>query len=405
MLKVGDARNIILENTTALGSETIDILSALNRILSEDIYAAEDIPTFNNSAMDGYAVVFSSLRGAAVEEPKLLKVIGNLPAGQVSSQHIDEDTTVKIMTGAPMPHGADAVIPVEYTELEGDYVKINREVSKWENFRFKGEDVKKDQLIIPKGKLLRPAEIGMLAALNIPRVSVSRKPRVSILTTGDELVDLGEELAPGKVRNINSYSLYAEVLDHGAVPLALGTAKDNQAAIKEKLMMACSSDILLVSAGVSAGDYDYVKSVLIDLEMKERFWKVAVKPGKPVLFGIIGNTLVFGLPGNPVSSIVAFRQFVLPAIYKMQGRTQRPWKELYAVLEGELKKDPGLTHFIRGKTFLKDGKLHVRSTGHQSSGIFHSMVLADCLITLPESTTEVKDGEEVFIQITDWKGD
>jgi molybdopterin molybdotransferase len=405
MIKVDEARSVILENTRTLQSETIDILSSLNRITAEDIYSAQVIPPFNNSAMDGYAVISSELQGASKESPIILRVSGSIAAGHNSKIMVEDGTALKIMTGAPLPQGADAVVPIEYTEVNRNLVKIYKQAANWENIRFAGEDVKMGQLVIPNGKKLRPAEIGMLAALNIMNISVRKIPKVSILATGDELVDLGEELTPGKIRNINGYSLYAEALKYSCEPVSLGIAGDNMSELKDKLELGRQSDILVISGGVSVGDFDYAKKVLVEMGMEEKFWRVAVKPGKPVLFGLLGNTLVFGLPGNPVSSVVAFEQFVLPAIYKMQGRKRKPWTELNAILHGSIKKDAGLTHFIRGKTFLTDGRIHVKTTGSQSSGVFSSMVAADCLIIVPENVTEIKNGEEVLIQITDEIGE
>lgn len=405
MVGVEEARNIILKNTNELNYEIIEISSALNRVLSEDIYAAENIPPFNNSAMDGYAVVSSMLKGSSYKHPSTLRIIGNLPAGYTSENIINEDMAMKIMTGAPVPEGADAVVPIEFTKVEGNVVKISKEAIKWENIRFAGEDVKKGQLVISRGKVIRPAEIGMLAALNIDSVKVAKTPKISILATGDEIVNLGEELLPGKIRNINSYSLYAQVLKHGCNPMDLGIARDSREEIREKLEMGKDSDILIISGGVSVGDYDHVKNVLNEMGMEEKFWRIAIKPGKPVLFGVMGNTLVFGLPGNPVSSMVAFEQFVLPAIYRMQGRKKKTWNEVNAILEGNIEKKSGLMYFLRGKTVLKNGRIYVKPTDSQSSGAFSSMVLADCLIVIPKGVKEVKSGDEVLIQITDEIGE
>jgi molybdopterin molybdotransferase len=401
MLKVEEARKIILENTRILESETIYFLSALNRVLAKDIYSTQDIPAFNNSAMDGYAVVCSTLKGSSKENPVSLSLEGRIAAGHTLDALVKDYSAIKIMTGAPMPEGADAVVPVEFTEAENNTVKIFKEPSKWDNIRFAGEDIKKGQLVIKSGTKIRPAEIGMLSALNIKSVTVTRRPKISILATGDELAHMDEELSPGKIRNINSYSLYAEALKHECIPTSLGVARDRKEEIAQKLKSVQDSDILIISGGVSVGDYDYVKDVLKQLGMRELFWKVAIKPGKPVLFGVIGSTLVFGIPGNPVSALVTFRQFILPAIYKMQGIMKKPWIELKAVLEEDIEKKQGLTHFLRGITNLKDGKVYVKTTGTQSSGAFSSMVISDCLIIIPEEVTDLRNGEEVMIQITE----
>lgn len=405
MLKVEEARDIILKNTKTLESETVYFLSALNRVLAQEIYSSYDFPSFNNSAMDGYAVLCSSLKGCLKENPMSLQVKGKLPAGQVLNTEVKDFTAIKIMTGAPIPQGVDAVVPIEFAEEENNVVKIFKEPKKWENIRFKGEDIKKGQLVMSSGTKMLPSEIGMLSALNMKSVKVIRKPKISILATGDELADMEEVLSPGKIRNINSYSLLAEVLKQNCEAVNLGVARDTKEKLMEKLKMGLESDMLIISGGVSTGDYDYVKLALQELGMREVFWKIAVKPGKPVLFGVLGNTLIFGLPGNPVSALVTFRQFVLPAIYKIQGRTGKPWTELRAVLEDDIKKDKGFTHFLRGKTDIKDGRVYVKKTGSQSSAAFSSMVLSDCFIVVPEDVTEIKNGEEVIIQITKEMGE
>lgn len=405
MLKVEEARSIILDNTKYMESETIDFISALDRVLAEDIYSMLNIPAFNNSAMDGYAVICSDLKGASKDIPNSLYVEGNIAAGHVSDVTVKKGRAVKIMTGAPIPEGTDAVVPVEFTEEHNGIVKIFQEPSKWENIRFTGEDIKNGQIVLVKGKKIRSAEVGMLAALNIKNVKVTKKPTIGILATGDELADVDEELIAGKIRNINSFSLYTEALKYNCNAVNLGIAKDSKEELIKKLSLGKHCDILIVSGGVSAGDYDYVKIALKELGMKELFWKVAVKPGKPVLFGCLENTLVFGLPGNPVSSLVAFREFVLPAVYKMLGINRKPWAEIRAILQDNIKKKTGLTHFLRGKTSIRDGRVYVKTTGGQSSGVFSSMTASDCLIIVPEEVSEVESGKEVMIQITDEIGD
>lgn len=401
MIKVEEARKIILESTKSLEGEKIDIIHGLNRILAEDVYSDSNIPPFDNSAMDGYALISKSTKGASKDKKVKLKIEESIGAGHFTDTIVTETTAIKVMTGAVMPKGADSVIPIEFTKSEGNVVELFKEALPFDNIRFTGEDVKKNQLVILKGIKIRPAEIGMLSALGKKTIMVTKKPKISILATGDELITSEEELLPGKIRDVNSFSIYAEAIKYGCEPTNLGIASDNEEVIKDKLISCKESDILIISGGVSEGDYDYVKKVLIQMGMEERFWKVAMKPGKPVLFGVLGNTLVFGLPGNPVSSMVAFEEFVLPAIFKLQNRSKNPWTELKGIFEGTLKKDKGLMHFIRGKIFIKDGKIHVRSTGSQKSGLFSSMILSDCFIILPEDYTKVESGEEVLLQITD----
>ncbi|HWQ77453.1 MAG TPA: gephyrin-like molybdotransferase Glp [Anaerovoracaceae bacterium] len=402
MIRAEEARKLILEHTSVLESEALHILECLDRVSAEDIYATENLPPFHNSAMDGYAVIASALKGASVDSPVTLQIVGKLPAGYTTDKKLTESDAIKIMTGAPVPEGADAVIQIEATRQEGEQVKIFRGLKKWQNIRFAGEDVKKGQLVIPKGKLLGASDIGMLAALNIGRAAVIRTPSVSLLSTGDELADIGEELLPGKIRTISNYSLYAQLVKHGAIPENLGIAIDTKEEIRRKLEEGRDCDILITAGGVSVGDYDHVRSVLTSMGMKEIFWRVAVKPGKPVLFGILGKTLVFGLPGNPVSSMVALNQFVLPAVYKMQGKSRMPWKEMEAIMEGDFeKKKNGLRYFLRARASLRDGAIYVKPLDNQSSGSFSSMIFSNCLLIIPEEVSKIQDGEKVLIQVMD----
>lgn len=403
MIKVEEAVEIVLENTKLLKSENIGILSALDRVLAEDIYAGVDLPSFDNSAMDGYAVIASDTCNALQAEPKALEVVEDLRAGYVAKEKIKSGQAIRIMTGAPIPLGANAVIPFEFTERESLKVKIFKEVKEGENVRRRGEDIKKGELAIPGGKLIRPSEIGMLAALNIGTADVVKIPKVSILVTGDELIDIGGELKSGKIIDSNSYSLYSQVLRYGGFPIKLGIAEDTKEDIRAKLQEGLYADILLISAGVSVGDYDFVKDVLTDMGMKASFWKVAMRPGKPVTFGKINETLVFGLPGNPASSMITFEQFVAPALLKMQGKTNLNRRIIKAVIMEDItKKTGGIKHFIRGSVKQRNGKYFVKSVGSQSSGVLSSMVLANGLIILPEDIDKVSKGTKVSVQMPDW---
>ncbi|OPX43914.1 molybdopterin molybdenumtransferase [Ruminiclostridium hungatei] len=401
MLGIEQAREVVLDSVVKIDSEVVDITSSLNRILACDIYSDIDLPTFNNSAMDGYAVISSGLKGASFDQPIWLEVIGEIPAGYTYSGKLMNGKALKIMTGAPIPEGADTVVPIEYTEAEGALVKVFRGVKEKENIRYKGEDVARGKLVIPEGKKISPVDIGMLAAQNLRTISVAKLPSVSILATGDEVVDIGEELSPGKIRDINSYSLYANVIKYGGIPISLGIAKDNKAAIFRSIENGLNSDILLISGGVSVGDYDFVKEVLIEKGVSIKFWKVAIKPGKPVLFGVKGNTLVFGLPGNPISTLVTFREFVLPAMCKMQGRVGNPVREQYAVLERDISIAPGRRHYIMGRICYRGGSYFAKPVGIQSSGALNSMLQSNCLIVVPEDTPQIKSGEQVLVQLLD----
>jgi molybdopterin molybdotransferase len=305
------------------------------------------------------------------------------------------------MTGAPIPKGADAVIPVEETKKEDASVLIFKSAVLGENIRKSGEDVKKGDRVISKGDTIRPAEVGMLASVGRSFVSVYQRPLVAILCTGDELVDVDGELDAVKIISSNSYTLVAQVKDCGAIPVQLGIAKDRKEEIEEKLRQGIRADVLISSAGVSVGDYDFVKEVMKNLGMEMVFWKVAMRPGAPVAFGTIVGKPVFGLPGNPVSSMISFEQFVRPSLLKMMGRRQLFRPVIEAVIKEEIKKMAGRRYFIRGSVSLEKGEYFVTSTGEQGSGILRSMVRANGLIVILEDQKIVRAGEKVKVQLLD----
>jgi molybdopterin molybdotransferase len=400
MIKVGQALEEILGAVSPLGLERVPILESAGRVLGEDVASDRDIPPLTNSAMDGYALRFEDTLGATRANPAVLTVIDDVPAGRVSSETIGPGQAIRIMTGAPIPAGADAVTRVEDTEKDGDRVRVFVPAKKGLDIRPAGEDVKKGELVIPKGKVIRPAEVGMLAALNRPDVAVFRRPRVAILSTGDELVDIGGELAPGKIMNSNSYSLAAQAAECGAVPLRLGIARDTRRDLVSKFEAAKGADLIVTSGGVSVGEYDLVKDVMEELGSM-RFWKVAIRPGRPLAFGTIGGVPVFGLPGNPVSVMVSFEQFVRPAILKMAGFKDLFRPAVKALLKEGLQKKAGLRYFLRAIVEWKEGKYYAVTTGEQGSGILKSMVMANGLIVLPEEVTALMAGDEVTVQLLD----
>ena len=400
MISVDKALEQILGAIHTLGLEKVPILDALGRVLGQDVTSDRDIPPLPNSAMDGYALRFEDTRGASREKPAVLTVVDDVRAGRISKKTIRRGHAVRIMTGAPIPKGADAVTRVEDTEKDGDRVRVFAPAKKGLDIRPAGEDVKKGELVIPKGKVIRPAEVGMLAALNRSDVTVHRRPKVAILSTGDELVDLGGDPAPGMIMNSNSYSLAAQVAECGAVPLRLGIARDTREDLMSKFEAARGADLIVTSGGVSVGDYDLVKDVMGELGAM-RFWRVAMRPGRPLAFGAIKGTPLFGLPGNPVSVMVSFEQFVRPALLKMSGFKNLFRVTVKALLKENLEKVAGLRFFLRAVVEWKDGKYYAVTTGEQGSGILKSMVKANGLIILPEDVTSMKAGDEVTVQLLD----
>jgi molybdopterin molybdotransferase len=401
MITVEEALDKILPHIEPLGAEKVSILDALGRVIAEDVDAGRDIPPLDNSGMDGYAVRSEDAREAEQNHPIRLEVIEDLPAGFISTRTVERGEAIRIMTGAPIPRGADAVIPVEYTEKEDRFAIIFKSVLPGASIRRAGEDVRKGDRVISNGDLIRTAEVGMLASLRRSFVSVYQKPIVAILCTGEELVDVDAELNEGKIVSSNSYTLAAQVKDCGAIPVQLGIARDRKEEIKKKLLQGLRADVLLSSAGVSVGDYDFVKDVLNDLGMEMVFWRVAMKPGMPLAFGTIKGKPVFGLPGNPVSSMVSFEQFVRPSLLKMMGHPQIFRPVIDAILKKDIHKAPGRRHFVRACVTFREGQYFVTTTGVQGSGILRSMVKANGLVIIPEDQEIVRAGEKVKVQLLD----
>ena len=406
MISVEAALEIILSEIKPLGLERKSILSTLGRVLGEDICASVDNPPWDNSAMDGYALRASDTKGASRGKPVILRIIEDLPAGYVAKKTIKRGETVRIMTGAPIPRGADAVVMVEDTErleVRGKRleVKIFREAKIRDNIRRAGEDFKKGALVLKKGTVIRAAEVGMLATVGKPNVCVYQRPKVAVLSTGDELAEIEETPSSGKIVNSNSYAISAQIKACGAVPVQLGIARDAKKDLMDKLSYGLASDCIVSSGGVSVGDFDFVKDVLKEMGSEMRFWKVAIKPGKPLAFGIINGKPVFGLPGNPVSAMVAFEQFVRPAILKMMGVRNIFRKSLTALLTSSLNKKAGRMHFIRAVLEEKNGQFYVTPLEGQGSGVLSSMVMANSLIILPEDAKDAAKGSKVKVQPLD----
>ncbi len=398
LLTVDEALARVLARIRPLEPVETQLLDALGGVLAEDAVAGADVPAFRNSAMDGYAVRGTDVRRAGVR----LRVVGSIAAGAMPAGAVSAGEAVRIMTGAPMPEGADTVVRVEDTDNGTDTVLVERATPTGAAVRQAGEDLRRGETVIPAGTPLRPAEIGVLASIGRASVRAVRRPNVAVLSTGDELVEIAEEPGPGRIRDANRYSLSAAVRAAGCAAFELGIARDEASDLRHALGNAAFGDLVVTSGGVSVGDHDHVKPV-VDAMGSMDFWSIAIRPGRPLAFGELrtkrGTVPIFGLPGNPVSALLTFELFVRPALLRMAGHTKLHRPRARATLLDRVDKPKGLRMFARGVHDADAGT--VRSTGPQGSGILRSMSLANCLIDLPEDATAAETGATVAIVRTD----
>jgi len=415
MISVEQALEKILSRVDVLEEEQRPILDSMGQVLAEDIYSTIDIPPLDNSAMDGYAVRAEDTRGASQQSPRFLRVIDTVMAGSISGYEVEPGTAVRIMTGAPIPKGADSIVRFEdtdETERRGapGEVGILGEVKAGLDIRRAGENIARGSIVLSRGVVIRPPEVGVLASLGRSKVMVIRRPTVAILVTGGELVDISRPLPTGKIYNSNTYSVAALVRHYGGIPKILGVALDSEDSLVTKLQQGLDADMLITTGGVSMGDYDVVKDVLAK-EGEVVFWKIRMKPGKPVAFGRIKgvskagmarNILHFGLPGNPVSAMVTFELFARPAILKMMGKKNLAKPIIEAVIEEPIVNEDGRRIFARAVVEKREGQYFARLTGPQGSGILTSMTLANGLVIVPEDKPGVEKGDVVQVMMLDW---
>jgi len=390
MLTFDQARKLILDSVKPLDPIKLPLLDALNMVVSEPVNARLDLPSFDNSAMDGYAV-----RSVECVTPGEKPVSATLMAGDMADRDLPGGSVVKIMTGAPIPPGFDAVVPFEEVFCEqGDKVTLPA-VIKGQHIRFSGEDIRAGDCIVPAGRIIRPAEISMLAASGILSVKVHRRVRVAILSTGDELVEPCEAIPHGKIINSNSPGLAAAVIEAGGEPVMLGIAADTRSSLAEKIAAGLRYDVLVTTAGVSAGERDLVREMLAEAGVKPLFWKIGLKPGGPTAFGLEGDKPVFSLPGNPVSSLLTFEELVRPALLRMMGHAAVLRPHFKGVLEEDVSKKGGKANLLRVKA-RKDGDVFsLSSAGNQQTGIQRTLLHADAVCILPSEATLLKKGELV----------
>ena len=397
MLTYEDALTQILAQAVPLAPVQTPLADALGLILAEDLATPHDLPPFDNSSMDGFAVRFADVEAV----PATLPVAGEIAAGLLDIPTLSPGQALRIMTGAPVPDGADTVVPVEDTQAQADgRVTFPEAARLGQHIRRAGEEVRQGSLVVPGGARLRPAEIGMAATVGRAGVLAHPRPRVAIISTGDELVEPGRELRRGQIYNSNAYALAAQVANAGGIVVKQLHARDTPQALREAFDSCAGADVLITSGGVSVGDFDYVKAVFAERGTVD-FWKVAIRPGKPLAFGQWGRTLFFGLPGNPASSLVTFELFVRPALRKLAGHSALTRPEVRAVLTEDARHTPGRQSYQRAVVSGQPGDYAVRTTGAQGSGMLSPLVSANALLALPADTAFFPAGAEVTVLLLD----
>lgn len=399
-LSAQDARRAILDRLSPVaGWERVSVRSALGRILAEDVIAPCNVPAHDNSAMDGYAVRFNDL---ATQGETTLTVVGTAFAGKAFSGIVGSGQAVRIMTGAPIPQGADTIVVQEVAHSDGAKVSIPAGQHMNQNLRRAGEDLALGGVAIAAGKRCGPAELGLIASLGIAEVTVRRRLRVAFFSTGDELASIGKPLAPGEVYDSNRYTLFGALSRLGCEILDMGVIRDEPAELERAFHDAAEgADVILTSGGVSVGEADFIRE-LVNRMGEVAFWKIDIKPGRPMAFGQVGNAWLFGLPGNPVAVMVTFYQFVQDALLALSGLTPLPEPILFDVTcTSTIRKQPGRREFLRGQLNTANGRLEVKLTGAQGSGILSSMSEANCFIVLPEDQGDVATGDTVQVQLFD----
>ncbi len=403
LLSVTDARERILSKFQPVATVSLPLVESLNRILANDVTATSDLPPFDNSSMDGFAVRSADLADANPASPRRLRVVADIPAGTAPTVSLAPGKAARIMTGAQMPEGADAVVPVEETDFHNrdagsappEFVNIQRAINTGDYVRPRGSDVRAGAVVLHKGHALKPQSIGLLAMLGVTQVEAHRKPRVALFSSGDELLDVDAPLTPGKIRDSNSYMLAGLIESTGAEVLKLGVAKDNFDSVKSLLDKAASekADLILSSAGVSVGAFDFVKSALESNGAMD-FWRVNMRPGKPLAFGDYKGIPFIGLPGNPVSAFVGFEVFVRAALGRLSGLLGWSRQTVRVRCEKEIQSD-GRESYLRAQIHEENGVWTARLTGHQGSGNLLSLVQADALLIIPAGVKCVPAGQEI----------
>ena len=404
LIPIDEALSHIFSCTNVVeGIENVPILDALGRVLAEDVVSPMNVPPFDRAAMDGYAVRASDTRGASEESPATLRVVGELEAGSASTLKVGAGDAIRIMTGALLPAGADAVVMVERTRPREDQVEILYESKEGKHVALCGENLRAGEIAVTKGSVIRPPEVGMLASIGIGRIPVHRRPRIAIISTGGEIEDLDEglRLSPGKIWDANRYFIASQVSRAGGIPILLPTARDNQDELTSRLEEGLKADAIVTSGGVSMGKFDLVTRTLDEIG-ELIFWKVSMKPGKPVAFGRIGTSPVLGLPGNPLAAMIAFELFGRPMVLRLSGRKQYQRPSVKAVLETGLKREAKKTRIIAVSLSLSAGTYIARmAAGRHGSSRLLSMMGSHGLAVIPPGNDPLEAGSEVDVLLMD----
>jgi len=401
MISPDDALKIVVENVAPLAIERVSIVDALGRVLAEEVRSPRDIPGFDNSAMDGYAVRSADIAGAGENTPVRLKVLETVAAGMMPTTKVEPGQAVRTMTGAPIAPGADAIVPVERTRGTETNVEVLAPAESGAFVRPSGEDLRRGELVMASGKMLAPSDLGMLASLNRSMVDVYRRPRVAIVATGDELVDIDQVPSGAQIVNSSAYALAGGIRAAGGEPVMLKVARDRPEEIRGRLAEALAFDVVLSTGGVSVGQFDHVKVVMDELGLRQLFHGVAQKPGRPLKFGTIGGRPIFGLPGNPVSTMVCFYLYVRPALLRMSGRRELGLARLMVRCETDIRKARDLTEFVRVTLKRREGEFYAAPTGNQSSGVLSSLSRAHALLIGPARETVLKAGSQATVLVLD----
>ncbi|MHB1420272.1 MAG: molybdopterin molybdotransferase MoeA [Bacillota bacterium] len=395
-ISLEEAQDIVLNVTDIMDVENVDILYSQDRILASSVYSGTDLPPFDRSPLDGYAVISDDTSLAANAHPVKLQVIEEIKAGSISRETLRPSHAVKIMTGAPLPPGADAVIRHEDTGFIDDNVLIYSPLVSGSNISRAGEDVKKGELVIKKGMPIHSGVIGMLAALGMEKVETYRKPVVAILSTGDEVVDLGRPLGPGQIYNSNMYALAAAVREYGGEPLLLGSVRDRKEEVAKLITEGIEkADLVLSTGGVSVGDYDVVKEAMVVAGLELLFWRINMKPGTPVACGWGRNKLVLGLSGNPAAALITFHVLVVPVLRRMIGFQKPMLTKVEAIMEDSFAKKSPQRRFLRANVRLEDGRYLIRLTGMQSPGVMKSLLECNALADVPAGNGIIHEGDKL----------